>query len=213
MTAKQVAAQAKALLGALFRDVAGRSPGALSQELTGAKTAREVANLTAFLEKNADALPQTARQAVTRAAALASGALQLAEQMAPGVAVVPIPVTWRQHKTTAELFVWEDGRRKGKKIDPANVTLFISLGTQHMGRVETLIQVAGKHVECALSSDVGQAVPWLARHEDDLGARLQEEGYRLVRMTAEQRTRPANLLTVQEEHRDKLRRARFDKSV
>ena len=213
LTPGQVAVQAKQLLNVLFREVAARPAQVLARELTGAETVKHLAAVLSFLEKNEESLPVPARQAMARAAALVSGTLQMTEQMPAGTAVVPIPVAWQQHKTTAELFVLEDSRRKGKKIDPANATLFVSLGTQHMGRVETLVKIVGKHVECVLSSERDEAVAFLARHEADLGARLEEEGYRLVRMTAQRREKPADLLTVRQEHREKLRRARFDESV
>lgn len=92
-------------------------------------------------------------------------------------AFAQIPIRYEQDSKNAQLYVL---KRDGKKrIDPENATLLISLDTQHMGVVESLIKVTGKDVTLQMRMDGEDKIMVFKENTFELYNLLKEVGYKL----------------------------------
>jgi hypothetical protein len=93
--------------------------------------------------------------------------------------VVHIPIRINQHDTTGELYIMK--RKKGrKKIDPENFSLFISLETANLGRIESFISCGKKRVILSIKVEKEELIKLIKNKSRTLYDRLLEKGYKLV---------------------------------
>ncbi|MCX7710390.1 MAG: flagellar hook-length control protein FliK [Clostridia bacterium] len=92
---------------------------------------------------------------------------------------VQIPLNMNNNNTTGELYVLKrDSRRK--KIDPENATMFISLNTENMGQVDSLIGINKKNVSVNMRVEEQSIIDFVKQNHKALYERLQQKGYKLV---------------------------------
>ncbi len=58
---------------------------------------------------------------------------------------VQLPLSIFSKNTTGELYMLKKGS-KARKLDPSNITVLISLDSNHMGRIDTLLSINRKDV-------------------------------------------------------------------
>lgn len=108
-----------------------------------------------------------------------------------------LPVSVNGRNSTVELYVLNRGKR-GKKINPENANMLIALDTEHMGRVEALVNIAKKNLRVRFGVESPELVGLVGAQSAALGKALQEIGYRLSDMRTQVISRPVNPLTVSE---------------
>lgn len=92
---------------------------------------------------------------------------------------VQIPLNINNNSTTGELYILRrDSKRK--KIDPENATMYISLNTEHMGQVDSLITITKKNVSVNMRVEEQLVIDFLKENHKELYNRLQDKGYKLV---------------------------------
>ncbi|MCL1905503.1 MAG: flagellar hook-length control protein FliK [Clostridiales bacterium] len=159
--------------------------------------------------KNAPALRQAARELETRLELLketvARSSLPQKEELLQQVnrllqhndtlreerpLILQLPVFFGEQRQTAELYVYR--REKGsRKLDPRNATILLALNTEHLGRMEALIQVQQKDIHLKLEIGRAGAVPFIREQSRALTGLLSEAGYRLASATVQQLIRQA----------------------
>jgi hypothetical protein len=174
---------------------------------------RELRNALRSVGERAADLPPAERAAIeTRLKDIAAG-VRFTQQLNDFSAICQIPLLLNNQKTTTELFVFNDNPRQ-KKIDPKNATLFLSLGTAHMGRVETFVKVIGKNIECDFALEDGVKAAYARESVYSLGAVLESIGYFLTRSAfSEQSEATSGPLAVEESREQFMKRYRFDRQV
>ncbi|MGI6669379.1 MAG: flagellar hook-length control protein FliK [Acetivibrionales bacterium] len=95
-----------------------------------------------------------------------------------GIPYLQLPVNINGYKTTAELFVMKRNKG-GKRIDPNNLVMYVSLDTKNMGRVETILDVKGKNIDLRLRTEKQQISDYFRENIDQLYASFSECGYKL----------------------------------
>ena len=94
-----------------------------------------------------------------------------------------IPLLSAGWESDLELFVMKRGGSK-KKIDPEDATLFISLATANIGKVESLIHIGkNKNVSIDLRAESEGILSLLRDGRLDLHGALAAKGYKLARAT------------------------------
>jgi hypothetical protein len=133
---------------------------------------------------------------ISGAVAAISGAIKLINEINYiGVPYLQLPLDINGYKTTAELFVMKR-HKGGKRIDPKNLVMYISLDTKNMGRVETILDVKGENINIRLRTEKQQINDYFRENINRLHAGFAECGYKLadVRYTViEKATFPSKL--------------------
>ncbi len=110
---------------------------------------------------------------------------------------VQIPINNFNSNTTGELYVLKNSTRK-RKIDPDNVTMFISLDTDNLGRVESLINVNKKRISLNMRVEDKKTIDLIKENSKDLYNSLSKKGYKLVDLKYRLIEGGINLLNVRE---------------
>ena len=107
-----------------------------------------------------------------------------------------LPIHLGEQRQTAELYVYR--REKGSsKLDPRNATVLLALNTEHLGRLEALIQVQQKDIYLKLEISRAKAVAFVKEQSGALMQMLAGAGYRLAFATVGQLTRQTQPETAQ----------------
>jgi hypothetical protein len=106
-----------------------------------------------------------------------------------------IPLNIMDSNTTGELYVLKrDSKRK--RIDPGNVTVFLSLDTKSLGLVESLISISKKNISLNMRVESGEIIDLFKERFQELYNSLEEMGYRLVDIKYRVIEEKVNLLNV-----------------
>ena len=108
---------------------------------------------------------------------------------------IQIPLQIWDKNTTGELYILKKDSRK-KKIDAENVTVFISLDTQNLGQVDSLIGVNKKNISVNLRVEDQEIINYLKENYKELYKKLQDKGYKLVDVKYRLIDESANLLNI-----------------
>ena len=121
--------------------------------------------------------------------------IKLLNQINSSSAYYQIPLNISGFNTTGELYVMKREQSR-RRIDPRDVTMFISLDTQNIGRIETVIDIKGKNVSMNLRAEEQQIIDFIKENYKYLYNGLVDKGYRLVDIKyrlIEDETNPVNM--------------------
>ncbi|HOM02732.1 MAG TPA: flagellar hook-length control protein FliK [Acetivibrio sp.] len=108
-----------------------------------------------------------------------------------------IPFKIFDKNTTGELYILK--RNNGRKrIDPQNATVFLSLNTENLGQVDSLISVNKKNVSINLRLEKSEIYDFIKENYIELYEGLLKKGYKLVNIKYRLIDEKVNLLNVQE---------------
>lgn len=100
------------------------------------------------------------------------------------------PVMLREKESTAELYVFRrDGR--GKPIEPGATVVMLSLDTQHMGRVESVVRAENRSVHIRMRVENERVAKMFESKAAILDRELAQAGYSLTRMACSVADAPA----------------------
>ncbi|WP_265447776.1 flagellar hook-length control protein FliK [Acetivibrio straminisolvens] len=108
-----------------------------------------------------------------------------------------IPLKVFDRNTTGELYILK--RNNGRKrIDPQNATVFLSLNTENMGQVDSLINVNRKNVSINLRLEKDEVYDFIKENYIELYEGLLKKGYKLVDIKYRLIDEKVNLINAQE---------------
>lgn len=137
------------------------------------------------LLKNADSLLKSPEQhqehdGALKAATAAGDTIRLLDTLNAGnVYYYQLPVNMAGSKSTAELYVMKR-RKGGRKIDPQDSVLFLSLDTVSLGRIEVLTELKGNGISISLRTKSKEVNDFIKANIKSLYSGLQECGRKLV---------------------------------
>lgn len=212
--APQVAARLEQAITALFRRVDPHNAHTLPRELNAAALTRELNAAVELLYERLERTPDSpARAELHQAVRELEGGTRFIQQVSNFTPVVTIPLQWGNERTTAELYVFNDSENAKKRIDPQNATIFLSLMTANVGRVETFIKVLGKNVECDFKLELPETALLVSGHMLELSNLLEEQGYALARTSVAEKTEASDIMDVSRIREDNKTRYFFDRKV
>ena len=200
------------LIERLFRKIDPQRAGKLPRELSEPRLARELSELLTKVERHAQTLPEAARETVREAARELTQSLGFNRGMQNFAAYAQIPVQIGDKKTTASVYVFNDSEEK-KRIDPQNATMFLSLATANMDRVECFIKIVGKQVEADFSAVSEPAAELLRSCLPSLSEALGGDGFKLVRTAFGLSEKPSGPEAVDSGRRRMTQKYKFDRRV
>jgi hypothetical protein len=92
-----------------------------------------------------------------------------------------LPVNISGYNSTAELYIFKRESKK-KNIDPNNAVMLISLDTEHIGRIDSVVDVKGRNVSINFRAGKKDIADLIKENFKELYNSIQETGYRLVDM-------------------------------
>jgi hypothetical protein len=123
-----------------------------------------------------------------------------------------IPLMFSQERTTAELYVFRDSQKK-RGSDPENVTMFLSLDTKALGKVETFVKLIGKNVECDFSLSNEETCKSFAAAMTLLAQSLEAQSYHLARTSTSVTPNRRNAIDITMDHDVLLSKYSFNRMV
>lgn len=199
-------------IASLFKKVDSKNPHKLPRELNARELVRELAEVIETVKEKLPELEPSRREALSKAVAELEQSVKFMDNLNKYTPIVNIPLQWGNERTTAELYVFNDSKR-GRKIDPQNATMFVSLMTANAGRVETMIKVLGKNVECDFSLELPEIVNTVRGEMHTLYNLLDAQGFKLARTTAQTAEKTADIFDVSKVREQNKNRYFFDRKV
>ena len=194
----------------LFREIDPQRNAALPKELNAQRLVQELDRFLSAAE--AAEWPDSVRGELAKAVQDIAQQVKFIDQLNSFTHFIQMPLMVNGEKTTADLYVFNDSKGQ-KRIDPNNATLFLSLSTAGIGRVETFVKLIGKSAEADFSLDTEPVAQGFSSHMTQLRDSLQAQGFTLVRTSARTSPEPMGPPEVEREHRQRSARYHFDRSV
>jgi hypothetical protein len=93
---------------------------------------------------------------------------------------VQIPVALNEYKTQGELFILRRRKGSNKKINSGDITMLLSLDTEKMGHVDTLLGISSKDIRLEIKTFKKDTLAFLRENNSLLFKILSSKGYRVV---------------------------------
>lgn len=90
-----------------------------------------------------------------------------------------MPISIFGKELTGELYILKKSRSR-KTIDPENISAFLSLDTQNMGRFEAMVSLKKKDISINVILEDDMTVDYFKENFKELYEKLQNKGYRLT---------------------------------
>jgi hypothetical protein len=108
---------------------------------------------------------------------------------------IQIPINIMDKKTNGELYILKrDSKRK--KIDPESVTMYISLNTCNIGKVDSLLSLTKKSISINIRVEDERVREFIKESHSELYKRLDDIGYKLVDLKCRIISEDVNLLNI-----------------
>ncbi|NLU28115.1 MAG: flagellar hook-length control protein FliK, partial [Hungateiclostridium thermocellum] len=118
-----------------------------------------------------------------------------------------IPLKIFDKNTNGELYILK--RNNGRKrIDPQNATVFLSLDTENLGQVDSLISVNKKNVSLNFRLEKNEIIDYIKENYIQLYEGLAKKGYKLVDIKYRLIDEKVNLLNAREVLEKEIERTR-----
>lgn len=108
---------------------------------------------------------------------------------------VQIPVNMADKHTSGEIYVLKRDPKR-KKINPEDTTMYISLDTQNIGKVDSLINLNKKNISVNMRVEDEKVSGFLKENHKQLYNILAEIGYKLVDLKCRVVSEDANLINI-----------------
>jgi len=108
------------------------------------------------------------------------------------------PINMWNKSATGELYILRKNTRR-KKINADELTVFISLDTNNLGCVDTLLGLKGKNISINISTENAKIADFIKDNYKMLYDSLLSKGYKLVDMKCRVREKERNLLQLHKE--------------
>ncbi|AEV68419.1 flagellar hook-length control protein FliK [Acetivibrio clariflavus] len=92
---------------------------------------------------------------------------------------IQLPLNIQGKDTTGEIYVLKR-KSRGKKIDPQNMTVFVSLNTPNLGQIDSLITVYKKNISLNIRVEEQSIISLIRENHIQLYNSLLDKGYKLV---------------------------------
>lgn len=169
-----------------------------SDEINPVKLYKEMDSVIQTLKGSIQQLPQGVREAAAAIANNLESNLNFINQLNNYSSYVQLPLSMFSQNTTGELYMLKKGS-KARKLDPSNMTVLISLDTNNVGRIDTLLSVDKKNISTNFRLENSEVFPVLKENHKQLYNSLLEKGFRLVDFTYRLMDEPLNIVNFEAE--------------
>lgn len=150
------------------------------------------------IKSNMHQLPAAYREAMTNIINNLESNINFINQLNNYSSYIQIPLSIFDRNTTGELYMLKKGS-KSKKLDPTNLTVLISLDSDNVGRIDTLLSIDKKNVSTNFRLENSDVFEVLKENHKQLYMNLLEKGYRLVDFTYRLMDEPLTIVNFEAE--------------
>lgn len=143
-------------------------------------------------------LPHGIREAAVNMTSSFESNLNFINQLNNYSSYVQLPLSIFSQNATGELYMLKKGA-KTKKLDPSNMTVLLSLETNNIGRVDTLLSIDKKNIITNIRLEDTKVFPVLKEYHTQLYNSLLDKGFRLVDFTYRLKDEPINITNFETE--------------
>lgn len=169
-----------------------------SEEINPVRLYKEMDSLLHILKNSLTQLPPLVREAAAAVVGNLESNINFINQLNNYSSYVQLPLSIFNRNTTGELYMLKKGS-KSKKLDPENMTVLISLDTDNLGRVDTLLSVNRKNISTNFRLENSKVFPLLRDSHKMLYNSLLEKGFRLVDYTYRLMDEPISIVNFEAE--------------
>ncbi len=169
-----------------------------SEEINPVRLYKEMDSLLHILKNGLTQLPPLVREAAAAVVGNLESNINFINQLNNYSSYVQLPLSIFNRNTTGELYMLKKGS-KSKKLDPENMTVLISLDTDNLGRVDTLLSVNRKNISTNFRLENSKVFPLLRDSHKMLYNSLLEKGFRLVDYTYRLMDEPISIVNFEAE--------------
>lgn len=169
-----------------------------SEEINPVRLYKEMDSLLHILKNGLTQLPPLVREAAAAVVGNLESNINFINQLNNYSSYVQLPLSIFNRNTTGELYMLKKGS-KNKKLDPENMTVLISLDTDNLGRVDTLLSVNRKNISTNFRLENSEVFPLLRDSHKLLYNSLLEKGFRLVDYTYRLMDEPISIVNFEAE--------------
>ncbi len=169
-----------------------------SEEINPVRLYKEMDSLLHILKNGLTQLPPLLREAAAAVVGNLESNINFINQLNNYSSYVQLPLSIFNRNTTGELYMLKKGS-KSKKLDPENMTVLISLDTDNLGRVDTLLSVNRKNISTNFRLENSKVFPLLRDSHKMLYNSLLEKGFRLVDYTYRLMDEPISIVNFEAE--------------
>lgn len=90
-----------------------------------------------------------------------------------------LPINMGDKNTTGELYILKRDSKK-RKINPEDATMFLSLNTENIGQVDSLISVSKKNLSINMRVEDQRVIDFLKENYKELYDSMSQKGYKIV---------------------------------
>ncbi len=169
-----------------------------SEEINPVRLYKELDSLLHILKNGLTQLPPLVREAAAAVVGNLESNINFINQLNNYSSYVQLPLSIFNRNTTGELYMLKKGS-KNKKLDPENMTVLISLDTDNLGRVDTLLSVNRNNISTNFRLENSEVFPLLRDGHKLLYNSLLEKGFRLVDYTYRLMDEPISIVNFEAE--------------
>ncbi len=169
-----------------------------SDEINPVKLYNELDSSLTVVKNAIQHLPSVVREAAVNIVNNLESNVNFINQLNNYSSYVQLPLSIFNKNTTGELYMLKKGS-KSRKLDPSNLTVLLSLETNHIGRIDTLLSIKEKDVSTNFRLEDGGVFNILKDSHKMLYNSLLEKGYRLVDFTYKLLEDPISIVNFEEE--------------
>ncbi len=169
-----------------------------NEEINPVKFFNELDNSLTVVKNAIQHLPSAARDAAGNIVNNLESNVNFINQLNNYSSYVQLPLSIFNKNTTGELYMLKKGS-KAKKLDPSNLTVLLSLETNNIGRIDTLLSIKEKDVSTNFRLEDSGVFNILKDSHKMLYNSLLEKGYRLVDFTYKLLEDPISIVNFEEE--------------
>lgn len=169
-----------------------------SDEINPVKLYKSMQDAVQSLKASIQQLPTSMQQAASNIVSNLESNINFINQLNNYSSYLQIPLSIFNHNTTGELYMLKKGS-KSKKLDPSNMTVLISLDSNNIGRIDTLLSVDKKNISTNFRLEDSKVFDILKENHKMLYTSLLEKGYRLVDFTYRLMEEPLSVVNFEEE--------------
>lgn len=169
-----------------------------SDEINPVRIYKDLQDALQALKGSIQQLPMSMREAATTIANNLESNVNFINQLNNYSSYVQIPLSIFNQNTTGELFMLKKGS-KSRKFDPLNMTVLISLDSNHIGRIDTLLSIDKKNISTNFRLENSEVFDYLKENHRLLYLSLLEKGFRLVDFTYRLMEEPISVVNFEAE--------------
>lgn len=169
-----------------------------SDDINPVRLYKELDSSIATVKNAIQQLPASLREAAVNIANNLESNTNFINQLNNYSSYVQLPLSMFSKNTTGELYMLKKGS-KARKLDPSNLTVLISLDSNHIGRIDTLLSINKKDVSTNFRLEDSKVFKVLKDNHKMLYNSLLEKGYRLVDFTYKLLEEPISIVNFEEE--------------